>query len=106
KKRGVFTPKTVMEWGTQSQATDELRQLFDGEAVFDVPKPTSMLRDFVSWTCRNDGDVALDFFAGSGTLGQAIYEQNSQDGIQRRFILVQAPEEAKGLSQEVKAKFG
>ena len=34
----------------------------------------------------------LDFFAGSGTLGQAVMEQNAQDGGARRYILVQLPE--------------
>jgi adenine-specific DNA-methyltransferase len=34
----------------------------------------------------------LDFFAGSGTLGHAVWAQNIEDGVRRRFILVQAPE--------------
>lgn len=106
KRRGVFTPDTVLKYGTQASASEELSSLFDGTAVFDVPKPTAMLQDFVAWACPDDGDIAVDFFAGSGTLGQAVYQQNAKDGKRRRFVLVQAPEDAKLLQPEVKEKFG
>jgi adenine-specific DNA-methyltransferase len=36
--------------------------------------------------------IVLDFFAGSGTTGQAILDLNAQDGGNRKFILVQLPE--------------
>ncbi len=106
KRRGVFTPDTVLKYGTQASASEELASLFDGTAVFDVPKPTAMLQDFVAWACPAEGDIAMDFFAGSGTLGQAVYQQNAKDGKRRRFVLVQAPEEAKNLPPAVKEKFG
>ena len=41
---------------------------------------------------NHDGDIVLDFFAGSGTTAQAVLQQNSEDGVQRKFILVQLPE--------------
>ncbi len=106
KRRRVFTPDTVLKYGTQSSATEELASLFGGTAVFDVPKPTSMLRDFVSWACPSDGDIAVDFFAGSGTLGQAVYEQNAADGVKRRFLLVQAQEDAKDVPESARTEFG
>jgi adenine-specific DNA-methyltransferase len=37
-------------------------------------------------------DIVLDFFAGSGTTGQAVLELNSDDGGQRRFILCSSTE--------------
>jgi adenine-specific DNA-methyltransferase len=37
-------------------------------------------------------DLVLDFFAGSGTVGEAVYRQNQKDGGRRRFIAVQLPE--------------
>ncbi len=36
--------------------------------------------------------IVLDFFAGSGTTGQAVLELNAADGGSRRFVLVQQPE--------------
>jgi len=106
KQRGVFTPDTVLKYGTQASASEELSRLFGGSSVFDVPKPTAMLQDFVAWACPGDDDIALDFFAGSGTLGQAVYEQNVKDGKHRRFILVQAAEKAKNLPAATREKFG
>jgi len=41
---------------------------------------------------REDPEIVLDFFAGSGTTGQAVMELNRDDGGNRRFILVQLPE--------------
>jgi adenine-specific DNA-methyltransferase len=62
-----------------------------GSKVFDDPKSTDVLaRLFHAIT--DDGDLILDFFAGSGSSGQAIWEQNAKDGKTRRWILVQRPE--------------
>src|SRR5699024_8897688 len=56
------------------------------------PKSTDVLaRLFHSIT--DDGDLILDFFAGSGSTGQAVWEQNPKDGKTRHWILVQLPEE-------------
>lgn len=40
----------------------------------------------------NENDIFLDFFAGSGTTGQAIFELNKEDKGNRKFILIQIPE--------------
>lgn len=59
--------------------------------VFDYPKDIEVLaRLFHAIT--DDGDLILDFFAGSGSTGQAVWEQNPKDGKMRRWILVQVPE--------------
>ena len=44
-------------------------------------------------TTPNSEDIILDFFAGSGTTAHAVMAQNAEDGGNRRFILVQLPEE-------------
>lgn len=62
-----------------------------GAKVFDDPKSTDVLaRLFHAIT--DDGDLILDFFAGSGSTGQAVWEQNPKDGKTRNWILVQVPE--------------
>lgn len=62
-----------------------------GTKVFDDPKSTDVLaRLFHAIT--GDGDLVLDFFAGSGSTGQAIWEQNPRDGKTRHWVLVQRPE--------------
>ena len=77
--------------GTTEKASSELSNLFDGVKVFDYPKPVSLLKYLINFCCEKD-DLILDFFAGSGTTGQAVLELNEQDGGHRRFLLVQLAE--------------
>lgn len=87
------------------KATKELSGLFDKVKVFDHPKPVELLRRIIQIATEpNSSDIVLDFFAGSGTTGAAVLEQNAEDGGDRRFILVQFPEET-GDASEAK-KFG
>ena len=77
--------------GTTRNANSELKELFD-EPPFDTPKPTMLIRRMMVLAMRQDGDIAMDFFAGSGTTAHALLQQNSEDDVQRKFILVQLPE--------------
>jgi adenine-specific DNA-methyltransferase len=76
--------------GLNQEATKELRDLL-GEQVLDYPKPVSLVKGLCAIGSRAD-DIILDFFAGSGTTAQAVYEINKQDGGNRKFMLVQLPE--------------
>ncbi|MEX5215516.1 MAG: site-specific DNA-methyltransferase [Nitrospiraceae bacterium] len=78
--------------GTTDEGGLEVKALF-GEAVFDHPKPTKVIKRMLSLATTNgSGDIVLDFFAGSGSTGHAVVDQNEQDGGNRRFVLVQLPE--------------
>lgn len=77
--------------GTTRQANAELKECF-GESPFDTPKPVQLIQRIVSLACVAAGDIVVDFFAGSGSSGHAVLEQNRHDQIQRRFVLVQLPE--------------
>jgi adenine-specific DNA-methyltransferase len=59
--------------------------------LFDFPKPVELIKVLLSQVLEKE-DVVLDFFAGSGTTGQAVMELNAEDGGKRKFILVQLPE--------------
>lgn len=72
-------------------ATQEFAKLFDGERVFENPKAVSDIKGIIEYVA-GPSDLVLDFFAGSGTTGQAVLELNRQDGGNRKFILVQFPE--------------
>jgi adenine-specific DNA-methyltransferase len=76
--------------GLNQEGTKELRDLF-GSQLLEYPKPLSLLRGLIQIATRN-GDIVLDFFAGSGTTGHAVLETNQLDKNIRRFILVQLPE--------------
>ncbi len=79
------------EVGHTDGARKELKQVFDGHAPFDNPKPTGLLRKIFQITTNPD-DIVLDFFAGSGTTAHAVMAQNAEDGGSRKFILVQIPQ--------------
>ena len=89
-KRGA-KPFSVIDGIYTQHGTASVRELFDDELVFSFPKPVKLLAKFIEFGCTKDG-LVLDFFAGSGTLGQAVMEQNLLDGGARRYILVQLPE--------------
>ena len=75
-------------------------QLFDGFAPFDTPKPVKMIKQILTLVSRpNDNDIILDFFSGSGTTAHAVFEKNSEDEGNRRFILVQLDERTSENSQ-------
>jgi adenine-specific DNA-methyltransferase len=61
------------------------------ELTFDNPKPIDLLRRMLAIGAGDDA-IVMDFFAGSGSMGHAVFAQNAADGGRRRFILVQLPE--------------
>lgn len=66
----------------------------DSDSVFDTPKPTRLIRRMLTLATELESeDIVLDFFAGSGTTADAVMQTNAEDGGNRRFICVQAPEE-------------
>jgi adenine-specific DNA-methyltransferase len=69
----------------------ELKTLFGGVKVFNNPKSVNFLKHIFKFV-TSEKDLILDFFGGSGSTGQAIYELNKQDNLDRRYILVQIPE--------------
>lgn len=63
----------------------ELLDIFK-QKVFNNPKPTTLIKYLINFIDKNNG-IILDFFAGSGTTGQAVLELNKEDGGNRKFIL-------------------
>lgn len=76
------------EVGHTDEAKKEIQSLFGTQTAFDTPKPTRLLQRVIQ-IATNPGDLILDSFAGSGTTGHAVLKQNSEDGGNRRFILVE-----------------
>ncbi|MCM1253638.1 MAG: site-specific DNA-methyltransferase [Clostridium sp.] len=74
-------------FGCNQDATDELKLIFSGFCPFDNPKPTKLIEAIVRLGCISTDAIILDFFAGSGTTGQAVLELNKEDGGNRHFIL-------------------
>ena len=82
-------PKTI--WNKPKYAavggTSALKSIFNTtNKIFDYPKSVNLIIDILNVTTRNNS-LVLDFFAGSGTTGQAVLELNQQDNGNRQFIL-------------------
>jgi adenine-specific DNA-methyltransferase len=76
--------------GGPQKATAQLSEM--GVVFSGYPKPIDLLKYFIQMAFGKDG-IFLDFFAGSGTMGHAVIDQNASDDGNRRFILVQLPEQ-------------
>ncbi len=66
--------------------TSQLKKIFDGQKVFNNPKPIQLIKDILH-LCSAKESIILDFFAGSNTTGQAVLELNKEDGGNRQAIL-------------------
>jgi len=93
------TPRTLWRYGEVGHTQDAKKQLLrlvrfeSSDSVFETPKPVQLMQRLLQLTTSpTEPAIVLDFFAGSGTLGDAVLRQNVSDGGQRRFILVQLPE--------------
>jgi len=97
--------RTIIDGVHTADGTQEIRQLFGAE-VFVFPKPCELIRRIAEQALDED-DLVMDFFAGSGTTGHAVMAQNSTDGGNRRYILVQLPEplDPGDKGQKVAAEF-
>lgn len=98
-KQGAV-PQTLWKYqevGHTQEAKQELLKLVkfaSSDSVFNTPKPVRLIRRMLQLATVSDReDIVLDFFAGSGTTGEAVMRMNAADGGNRRFILVQLPEE-------------
>ncbi|MCB5188650.1 site-specific DNA-methyltransferase [Methylobacillus caricis] len=105
KERGSIHPKTIInkEIGTTKTGSAELRKIF-GFDPFGYPKPSSLIKWLASFT-TTEGDIILDFFAGSGTTAQAVMELNLEGGGNRQCICVQLPEALEETSEAYKAGY-
>ncbi len=71
---------------------------------FDTEKSVTLLERIIGWACPANG-IVLDFFAGSGTTAHATMGVNAADKGNRKFVLVQLPEQCEENSPAYKAGF-
>ena len=76
-------------------------------SIFKNPKPVSLISALIDLVCTKDDAIILDFFAGSGTTGEAVLERN-RNGKSNTFILCQINEKTdetpNGIAYEVTSK--
>lgn len=92
--------RSIIDGIHTADGTHEIRSLFNQD-LFPFPKPTALISKLIEQVA-GDGDIVLDFFAGSGTTGHALLKQNAAEGVSRRYILVQLPEPLDPSNREQK----
>ena len=91
------------ELGTAESAKKELTSII-GKHGFETVKPVDIIKRLVYHGTEKE-DIILDFFSGSGTIGNAVIQLNAEDGGHRNFIMVQLPEPTKKDSEAYKAGY-
>jgi len=81
----------------------EVRELFpEYTKAFTNPKPTRLLESFIPFLAKEDGDIVLDFFAGSASTADAVMNVGMKENARLRFIMVQLPEKCEEKSEPFK----
>lgn len=101
------TTKVKSVWTESNMRTEdgtrEVRSLF-GSSVFDHPKPLALIERCIEIGSTPDS-LILDFFSGSGTTAEAVLKLNSEDTGNRKYIIVQIPEEIDSSKPAYKAGY-
>lgn len=104
KDRGL-TPETMLfakDASTNEKAKNYIKDLFDGVAVFETPKPVELISILTRMASGND--IVVDFFSGSASTAESIMRRNL-DGLQRKYVMVQWQEKCKEDSEAYKAGY-
>ena len=87
-------------------ASKRLDQLMETKGIFPYPKDEFTIQSFISASCSNkDEAIVMDFFSGCATTAHSVFLQNAEDAGNRKFIMVQLPEETPEDSEARKAGY-
>lgn len=102
-----MAPQSIMFYkdvGHSQEGAQEVTKLIETGA-FDGPKPVRLLRRLLTLANTERDSIILDFFSGSATTAHAVMQLNAEDGGNRKFIMVQLPEETDPKSEAYKAGY-
>lgn len=74
------------------------------DKVFQSPKSVALLKQMLNMAVKND-DLVLDFFCGSGTIVQAVFEFNIDTKSKCKVIAIQISEETSDKSEAYKSGY-
>ena len=95
---------TIIDDISNNTGASLIKMLFD-DKIFDYPKPVDLLLRIIKMANAKNDDIILDFFSGSATTANAVMQLNAEDGGNRKFIMVQLPEETDEKSEAYKAGY-
>lgn len=87
-----------------TQGSKEMTNLLGNISIFDNPKPVDLIKELIKLGSKPQ-NIVLDFFSGSSTTAHAVMQLNSEDGGNRKYIMVQLPEETPEDSEARKAGY-
>ena len=82
--------KNIIQGILNTHAANEAKEIFGNSSYFSNPKPIGLI-EWILQLLNSDG-IILDFFAGSCTTAHAVMKNNVLNSMQRKFILIQLPE--------------
>ncbi len=88
---------------SNGEGSTDFKELM-GNSAFDFPKPVSLI-NFIQKVSSYKDSIVLDFFSGSATSAQSVFQLNSEDNGNRRFIMVQLPEKTNEKSEAYREGF-
>ena len=94
----------TQEIGTTKAGSIEIRDYFGNREIFSYPKPSKLIKRLLEIGMNGDG-LFCDFFSGSSSSGDALFQINSSDNGTRKFIQVQLPELTDVKSESYKSGF-
>lgn len=98
--------KTILPYDVVGHS-DSSKKYLDkllGINIFDYPKPVELIKYF-QIIGSNKNSVIMDFFSGSATTADSVMQLNAEDGGNRKYIMVQLPEETDEKSEAYKAGY-
>ena len=98
-----ITDLLLNDFGDNQESDKEFLELFD-KKYFDYTKPIKLIYNLVKSNFTEEG-IILDFFSGSATTAHAVMQLNSEDGGNRKFIMVQLPEKTDEKNEAFKAGY-
>lgn len=103
--KGKKPRSMTMDFGGSIEGKMDLKKLFfEDNKVFGYPKSAKYIKTLISTIDDKEGMV-LDFFSGSASTADAVMQLNAEDSGNRKFIMVQLPEETDGSSEAYKAGY-
>lgn len=95
-------PGNILAKFESRHASAELKAI---DIPFDFPKPSALIKYLMTLCAIGDGDVVMDFFAGSGSTAHAVLDYSIENNVNARFVCVQLPEQTGEKSAEFKQGF-
>lgn len=91
----------TMDFGGSIDGKNEIKSLFSDDKIFPYPKSIKFISELIK-TIKDDNYIIMDFFSGAATTAHTVMKLNAEDDGNRRFIMVQLPEECKDETEAQK----